>query len=84
MPELIELTETDPMLREINRGLMVSFINRTLPASAGYDVDKSTVLYDEAKMFEAVLPPVMGPVPSPGLSDKLYEVGVRFYSIGIV
>lgn len=84
MPELAELTDTDPMLREVNRGLMVSFINRTLPASAGYDVDRSTVLYDEDKLFEAVLPPIMGPVPNPGLSAKLYEVGVRYYSIGIV
>ena len=38
MPELTELTETNPMLQEVNRGLMVHWINAELAARAGHDV----------------------------------------------
>ena len=79
-----EITETDPMRREINHGLMVKFINDNLPASASFDVRKSTVLYDEDKMFVWVLPEIMGPRPSPGLATSLHKAGVRYLSIGIV
>jgi hypothetical protein len=72
------------MLREINKGLMVTFINDNLPESAHYDVRKSTVCYDEDKMFVWVLPDVMGPRPSPGLAATLHKAGVRYFSIGIV
>lgn len=81
---LEELLVTDPMLREVNQGLMVTWINADLLNRANHDVRKSVVLYDEDKMFVAAMPAVMGPVPNPGLSAKLYEVGVRFYSRGIV
>lgn len=82
--ELTPLEGTDPMLREMNRGLMVHWINADLTNRATYDVEKSIVLYDDAKMFVACLPEVMGPVPNPGLSAKLLEVGVHYYSTGIV
>lgn len=82
--ELEQIESTDPMLREVNRGLMVHWINRDLVNNAWADVETSIVLYDEARFFVAALPPVMGPVPNEGLTKKLLSVGVRFYSTGIV
>jgi hypothetical protein len=78
--ELTELTDTDPMLREINRGLMIRWINADLTARAHYDVRTSTVLYDADKLFAGALPfPI-----NDELREMLGETAVRFYSTGIV
>lgn len=81
---LVELTETDPMLRSVNHDLMVRWINSDLINHASNDVRRSVVLYDEDKLFVAALEPDFGPVPPSVLAEKLYSVGVRYFSKGIV
>lgn len=83
MPVITEITETDPLRREANHGLMVAWINANLLDRASHDVRTSTVLYDEDKMFILALPEGLE------LTDQqranLYEsTSVRFWSKGIV
>lgn len=47
----IAVTELSEMQREINRGLMVAFINRELVDRASLDVRTSIVFYDADKDF---------------------------------
>lgn len=82
--ELQQLTDTDPMRRQINTGLMVQWINADLINRADHDVRHSLVFYDIDKMFVAALPPIFGPTPNEGLVAALLDAGVRFYSTGIV
>ena len=83
-PVLEELTETNAMMRSVNQGLMVAWINADLINRAGHDVRKSIVLYDEDQMFVQALPAVLGPVLDPKIHELAYNGGVRFYSHGIV
>ncbi|AAN02103.1 gp49 [Mycobacterium phage Barnyard] len=78
------IEKTDPMHRELNKGLMVRWINGDLIERANHDVRKSIVLYDDDQTFVGALPAVLGPVLTDELQDKLYSVGVRYYSNGIV
>jgi len=72
--------DVDQMVRKINRGLMVRFINADLVNRAGLDVRKSVVLYDADKMFEYALPEL----PAPELLDRLHdEAGIRYWSKGV-
>lgn len=82
--ELQPLEPTSPMIRTVNKGLMVDWINRNLGERAGLSVDTALVLYDKDQLFHYALPPVLGPVPSPGLSQALIKIGARYYSTGIV
>lgn len=75
-----EITETDPMRREANHGLMVAWINRDLMSRHRCDVRKSIVLYDEDYLFVAASP---GDIHS-SLWKPLYDEGVRYWSRGIV
>lgn len=83
-PTLAKIEKTDPMVREVNRGLMVHWINADLGNRAGHDVEKSIVLYDEDRMFVGALPAVLGPQLTPEVQKVAYEAGVRAYSNGIV
>ncbi|QWS68263.1 hypothetical protein SEA_VANLEE_147 [Gordonia phage VanLee] len=49
--EKIDAADLSPMQRELNRELMVAFINARLLERAFLDVRKSTVFYDESKTF---------------------------------
>lgn len=80
---MIELTDTDPMLREVNTGLMVRWINNDLMVRAGYDVRHSIVLYDGDKMFTSALPASVD-MTDDGVLDALDAAGLRFWSKGIV
>lgn len=82
--KLTELTETSPMNREINRGLMVWWINQDLVERARLDVRKSLVLYDEDKVFYGALDYDDLTVVIVTYHAKLYDAGVRYYSKGIV
>lgn len=80
-PAITELTATDEMKRQINRNLMVSFINHDLVRRANLDVRKSIVFYDDAELFAYAL----ANMPDQELMDRLAnETGIRFWSRGIV
>lgn len=68
------------MRREMNRGLMVRFINADLFSRAGLDVRRSYVLYDEAGIFEWALEQL----PDSDVCQRLHDqAGVRYWSKGI-
>jgi len=78
------LTETDPMLQSINRGLLVQYINQHLSSRWKNDVNTSVVFYDDDKMFTAA---IAGPITDEQFTkveDTLWELGVRYWSRGIV
>lgn len=84
-----QLTATDAMLQDINRGLMVQWINANLFDRCGHDVRRSIVLYDEHQMFATAF----DPDGIPGLAvqagnqtalDTLADAGIRYWSHGIV
>ena len=74
------------MRREINRGLMRTWINRDLAARAGCDIDKSVVAYDRDGLFLYAAPACWVPEPATEhlLWHRLWEVGGRAWSRGIV
>lgn len=72
------------MHREANRDLMVAWINNNLSERAHLSLDTAVVIYDEDKLFHYALPPVMGPVPTRGISAALHKTGGRYFSVGIV
>lgn len=75
----------DAMRREVNTGLMVTFINRDLTSRAALDVRTSIVLYDDAGVFEAAVPASIAELSNwRDILAKLFaETNVRFYSKGI-
>lgn len=84
-----KLTATDAMLSEINRGLMVQWINADLFNRHGYDVRKSIVLYDEHRMFATAfhadeIPGIAVAAENQTALDTLHGAGIRYWSHGIV
>lgn len=84
-----KLNRTDAMLSDINRELMVSWINADLFNRHTHDVRRSIALYDEHQMFVTAF----DPDGIPGLAVQagnetamaaLLDAGVRFWSVGIV
>lgn len=70
----------DEMRRQINRGLMVAFINADLINRAGLDVRRSIVLYDDAGLFEYAAPELLDAT----LLQRLYDqTSIRYWSKGI-
>jgi len=68
------------MVRKMNKGLMVQFINRDLLNRAALDVRKSVVLYDENGLFEYALEEL----PSDNVQRNLLtKTNIRSYSIGV-
>jgi hypothetical protein len=80
---ITEITTTNPMIREVNRGLMVDWINCDLGNRSFYDVRSSLVFYDSDMVFFMALPISLLSVIG-DISDVLNEHGVRYYSKGIV
>lgn len=76
-----QITATDPLLRSINQGLMVSWINADLLNRAHHDIRKSVVFYDEDKMFVTAIPCD----PTDDLLSRLFnQTNIRYFSKGIV
>ena len=68
------------MLREINEGLMIRWINEDRLNRSHLDVRKSVVLYDETGMFEYAMPDL----PDDELLQKLFDqTTIRYWSRGI-
>ena len=76
-----EVTETDPLRRQVNIGLMVAWINADLLNRCGNDVRSSIVLYDDAGVFEWVFTPREIDAEC---WAQLWAAGVRSWSRGIV
>lgn len=78
----IKASSVDPMVREINKGLMVQWINADLIGRAGYDVRKSMVYLDEDFMFITAVP--SGLELSDGQVKVIHDrFGVRYISKGV-
>lgn len=77
MPELI--TETSPMQREFNKGLMVAWINKN--GAYHNDVRKSFCYYDADKDFVIASTIEIG---GPGGEAAFVQLGIKYYSKGIV
>lgn len=83
---------TDPMLdslrAELNRGLMVQWINQDLLNRAGCDVRRSIVFYTGDNVFYSALPASIAPEffrqRIDAVQPALDAVGVRYWSVGIV
>jgi len=84
MDKLEEIKSTNPMQKEINKQLMIQFINNTLLfGGASLDVQTSYVYYDEDKYFVYAL---NGPLADWEV-DLLTNSGpapIKFWSKGIV
>jgi hypothetical protein len=82
---------SDAMRRELNRGLMVSWINRDLLNRADCDVRKSVVFYDADRVFMMALSAEVTPA---GFRERLEtlpnaiaaarRLGARYWSAGVV
>lgn len=86
---ITQLTRTDAMLSEINRGLMAQWINADLLNRASHDVRRSIALYDDHQMFVTAFDP--DGIPSLAVLagnqaalDALHDAGVAYWSVGIV
>jgi hypothetical protein len=82
MNTVIELPKDmrDPMRREVNKGLMVRFINADLIERCNLDVRKSFVLYDADGLFDYAI----DHMPSDEKLQRLYDhTNVRYWSKGI-
>lgn len=80
--ELIaKIDDHSPFRQQVNRDLMVAWINADLVNRAWGDVRTSNVFYDGAKVFITALPRGCA---SPQILAKLYEVGVRYWSQGVL
>jgi hypothetical protein len=99
MATLDEITTTSggdalfgPMVKQLNRGAMVAWINHDLLNRAGCDVRKSIVLYDADMTFVMAMPADMTPaIWRQRLADMPETVavmrdrlGIRFWSRGLV
>lgn len=82
---LTEVTATIPMLREVNKGLMVAWINADLLNRCHHDVRSSIVLYGEGGDFlSAVDPSNEHLLADPSVARLLWNSGARTWSRGIV
>lgn len=81
---LNRIEKTSPMVAQMNRGLAVQWINRDLTNRAHFSIDRDIILYDEDKVFAAMLPAILGPVLTDEVQHAMHSLGVRAYSVGIV
>ncbi|WP_457066755.1 hypothetical protein [Mycobacteroides abscessus] len=76
-----KLTDHSPLRSKVNRDLMVAWINADLVNRAWGDVRTSTVFYDDAKVFVTALPRGCA---SPEILVKFHDIGVRYWSEGVL
>lgn len=76
----LKLSDMSLLEREMNKGLMVAFINRDLLNRANLDVRKSIVFYDDLRTFEYAV----AELPDADMLVKLYEqTNIRYWSKGL-
>ena len=76
---ITEMTDANPMSREINRGVMVAYINADLLQRANLDVRTSIVFYDEDGDFSCAVEEM----PDESVLSELEAVGIAYWSKGI-
>lgn len=77
----VDPKEISPMVREINKGLMVRWINADLINRAYCDVRKSFVFYDADMMFAGL---AMTNEPNENGLKLIHQSSkIRFYSKGV-
>ena len=79
MSNIEEITGTNPMQKEFNKGLMVAFINRH--SAWHLDVRTSFVYYDADKDFVIASSIEIG---GPGGEAAFEKLGIKYWSKGIV
>lgn len=77
-----------PMVRQLNRGAMVQWINDDLMNRAGCDVRKSVVLYDAERHFVIALPASLSVedflARADGVAAEFARLGITYWSRGVV
>jgi hypothetical protein len=78
---------TDMIRDNLNRGVMVAWINADLLNRADCDVRRSVVLYDADRVFVMALGTSVTPEifrdRMPLVADSMARAGVRYWSVGI-
>lgn len=80
-----------PLRKQLNRGVMVQWINADLIDRAGCDIRKSIVLYDADYSFVMALPADVTPevfterlATLPNTVAAMGRIGIRYWSKGLV
>jgi hypothetical protein len=78
---------TDMIRNNLNRGVMIQWINADLFNRADCDVRKSIVLYDADRVFVMALGTSVTPDifrdRAPLVADLMSRAGIRYWSVGI-
>jgi hypothetical protein len=78
---------TDMIRNNLNRGVMIQWINADLFNRADCDVRKSIVLYDADRVFVMALGTSVTPDifrdRAPLVADSMSRAGIRYWSVGI-
>ncbi len=81
---------TDMIRNNLNRGVMIQWINADLVNRADCDVRKSIVLYDDARVFVMALGSDITPAlwrqrltDMPKTITAIRNSGIRYWSVGI-
>ena len=74
--------QPSPVHCEMQRSLAVAWINARLTERHGCDVTRSVIFYDSDSDVAAMLP-VGEPLPPNDIQARLYESGIRSWSVGI-
>lgn len=90
--ERITSSHDDPLLahmvRQLNRGLMVQWINHDLMNRAECDVRRSVVLYDAERHFVMALPASLSVddflARAGGVAAGFARLGITYWSRGVV
>lgn len=77
-----------PMVRHLNRGAMVQWINHDLMNRAGCDVRRSIVLYNADRCFVMALPASLSVddflARADGVAANFARLGITYWSRGVV
>jgi hypothetical protein len=80
--DFAKIESTDPMRRQMNRGLMVTWINHALTTRSHLDVQKSIVIYDDDGLFLTAC--TQETWDAEGTAERAWGLGGRTWSTGIV
>lgn len=80
-----------PLVKRLNKGLMVAWINADLMNRAGCDIRKSIVMLDDEYTFVMALPATITPAEfktrldaQPNTVAAMHRIGIRYWSHGLV
>jgi len=80
-----------PLIKSLNKGLMVQWINAALIERAGCDIRKSVVMLDGDYTFVMALPASITPAEfqsrldaQPNTVAAMHRIGIRYWSHGLI